>query len=416
MRNHDYLRNAVTLGTGLTALFLFVRCSIPERDYSKLGIGQNAGSGGASGSAGDGSTGDVAGAAGLGDPDHLDGTGGTDALTDAGGRGGAPPVAPVACVALSLDAGSDDAGASDAGGSDDAGISDAGTNDAACECVNGFYRAVDADGDGERSRACRFAPGTDCDDNDPAVTHNGCGGCSVLPNAIGEDCGDCGTYACDGPDAVICVSKPGPVEDPDCRCQNGLIVAKDVDGDGAGTKLCEQNPGTDCNDGDPNFITDACGGCNESPPGALGAACNQCGVYTCSGTAIVCGPNPSAGGKCTDARNRQTCNSNGFWGNDALCPNVCYQGNCEVCTPGTYQCIFYTTGDAIQLCYDSSSYGILWISDASCSGATLRCDPTNGTCHSSLVLPRDESFEVAPPQRGLPWHDLLNTARDSDYG
>jgi hypothetical protein len=408
-----YLRNAIRLGTSLTALFLLVRCGVPERDYSKLGIVQNAGNGGESGST------DVlhssGGQAGLDGSSGSSGSSGGDGLGDAGsdqgGAAGAPPV-PIPCDPVSNDAGSSDAGATDAG------VEDAGAEDSVCACVDGFIKAVDADGDGDGTRACSTAPGQDCDDSDPSVTHNSCGGCTVLSNAIGDDCGDCGTYACDGTDAVKCVSKPGPVEDPDCRCLSGLIVAKDTDGDGAGTKLCEQNPGIDCNDGNGSFITDECGGCDESPPGALGASCNQCGVYTCNGTAIVCGPNPSAGGHCTDNKNRQTCNSNGFWGNDALCANVCYQGNCELCTPGTFLCGTPYMGSVILYkCLDAtSSFAISWWSWASCT-TTQTCNATTGTCQGALFLPRDRTFDVVPSQRdGVPWHDILNTASDSDYG
>jgi hypothetical protein len=415
-RNHHYLRN-VTLGTGLTALFLLVRCSVPGRDYSPLGIGENAGSAGASGS---GNVLTSGGAGGLG------GEGGQGGLEDAGsqgGSGGEPPV-PIPCnpIIPSLDAGTNDAGTSDAGTSDP-GTSDAGTPDEPCACVDGFVRAVDADGDGDGTRACSAAPGLDCDDDNAGVTHNSCGGCTTLANAIGEDCGDCGVYACDGTDAVLCASKPDPIQDPDCRCFAGLIVARDTDGDGAGTRLCEQNPGIDCSDGNGSFVTDGCGGCEESPPGALGSPCNQCGVYTCNGTAIVCGPNPSAGGHCTNNKNRQTCNANGFWGNDADCPNVCYQGNCQLCTPNTFLCGTPNsplTGDIILYkCLEtatSSSAGISWYSWDSCT-TTTGCNPTTGTCTGYLFLPRDQTFDVVPSQReGLPWHDILNTASDSDYG
>jgi hypothetical protein len=200
-----------------------------------------------------------------------------------------------------------------------------------------------------------------------------------------------------------------------------VIVARDTDQDGWGTRLCEANPGIDCNDGDNGFITNECGGC-ESLPGAVGEDCNQCGIYACQGTALACVANPSAGGHCTNTTTRQTCGSNGFWGNDATCGNVCYQGNCEACTPGTFTCTFYTTGDAVSKCVtnagSSSSLGIGWTSWGSCSGATLRCNPTNGSCTTGyLFLPRDESFDVVPQLHpGLPWHDVLNTASDSDYG
>jgi len=329
---------------------------------------------------------------------------------------------PIPCNPVDEDAGASDAGTD--GGVSDAGTQDAGADDSACACVNGFIRAVDLDGDGDWSRACSIAPGLDCDDSDPAVTHNSCGGCAVLPHAVGEDCGDCGVYACDGTEAVKCVSKPGPVEDSDCRCLAGLIVAKDTDGDGAGSKFCEQNPGTDCNDGNGSFITDECGGCNESPPGALGSGCNTCGLLTCNGTAIVCGTNPSAGGHCRDDKNRQTCNASGFWVDDpSPCPNACYQGSCQLCTPGTFLCGTPNSpfaGDIILYkCLEtatSSSAGISWYSWDSCT-TTTGCNATTGTCTGYLFLPRDRTFDVVPSQRdGLPWHDILNTASDSEYG
>jgi hypothetical protein len=397
-----------------------LRCSVPERDFTPLGIDENVGNGGGSGSAGAGAAGASAGEDGLG---GLGGQAGIDGLGDAGsdqgGDGGTGPVfIPVPCVTVGKDAGTEDAGTEDAG-TGDAGTEDAGVDP--CECVDGFFRAIDADGDGDRTRACSVAPGLDCDDADDAVTHNSCGGCAVLPNIVGDDCLDCGAYQCDGTDAVVCASKPGPVVDPDCRCVDALIVARDTDADGWGTKLCEANPGIDCDDGDIGFVTNECGGC-QPLAGAEGEDCNQCGVYTCQGTALACVPNPSAGGYCPNSTTRQTCGGNGFWGNDVTCGNVCYQGNCEACTPGTFQCYFYTTGDAIYKCVtnagSSSSLGIGWASWDSCSGATLRCNPTNGTCTTGyLFLPRDETFDVVPQLHpGLPWHDVLNTASDSDYG
>ena len=417
MRNKHYLRNALSLGTSLTALFLLVRCSVPGRDYSLLGI--DTGNGGASGSA------DVVlhssgGEGGLG-----------DAGSDQGGSAGAPP-APIPCdiaslLAASHDAGSEDAGANDAGtdaGSDDAGTNDTSADVTACVCIDGFIRGVDADGDGDGSRACSLAPGLDCDDADPAVTHNACGGCAVLPNAIGDDCGNCGTYACDGTDALACVSKPGPLEDPDCRCLAGLIVARDTDGDGQGTRLCEANPGIDCNDGNSSVVTNECGGCADLP-GAVGEACNECGVYACNGGALACVPSTGAAGqKCLgDNKTRQTCVGTGFWGGDASCANVCYQGACATCIPGSYLCGaagYPYSGDIILYkCFEtatSSSAGISWYSWLSCT-TTTGCNATTGTCTGYLFLPRDRTFDVVPSQRdGLPWHDILNTASDSDYG
>lgn len=420
-RNYPHLRKTLALGTSLTALFLLVRCAVPERDYSKLGIDGNAGSGGTSGAGSGGNAGSSAGAG--------QGGGGVDGLggqSGGGGQAGAPPLPPVPCDEDERDAGTADAGASDAGASDagttDAGTSasnpDAGATDTTCACVDGFIQAVDTDGDGVGTRACELAPGLDCDDDDPAITHNACGGCSALPNAIGDACLDCGTYACGGPDTLVCAALPGPVEDPDCRCVDGLITARDTDADGEGTRLCEQNPGADCNDGDSAYITNACGGCAELPA-AVGDACNQCGVYACNGTALACVPSTGAAGRrCLNATTRQTCVGTGFWAGDTACDNVCYAGNCEACTPGTFQCVDIGGGSTqIERCNEStSSLGIGWSSYASCSPSTT-CNPNNGTCTGQLLLPRDRDFDVAPARPGaLPWHDILDTAGDADYG
>lgn len=56
-----------------------------------------------------------------------------------------------------------------------------------------------------------------------------------------------------------------------------------------------------------------------------------------------------------------------------------------------------------------------WGSNDSClPGET--CNRANGPCTGSLLLPRDETFDVAPREGGgLPWHDVLNTAIDADY-
>jgi hypothetical protein len=415
LRNPHTLRN-VTLGTGLTALFLLVRCSVPERDYTPLGIREN-GSGGDSGSGGDGSGGTAAGQAG---------TGGMPDVGGQGGQAGAMPVAPVPCDPVSEDAGTRDAGADDAGssdaGSDDAVVEDAGTDDTAadpCECVDGFVRAIDADGDGDGTRACSVAPGLDCDDGDDTVTHNTCGGCSALPSTIGEDCLDCGTYTCEGPDSVVCASKPNPtVVDPDCSCVDAVIVARDTDADGQGSRLCEQNPGSDCNDGDETFVTNACGGC-ESLPGAVGATCNVCGVYTCSNGTMVCLPPPGAAShRCLTSTTSQACVGNGFWDDAVACGNVCYQGNCEVCAPGTFQCLDLGGGSTqVLTCGADSSSVINWVSYDSCvPGET--CNADKGTCTGQLMWPQDRTFDVVPriERGGLRWHDVLNTASDADYG
>ena len=129
----------------------------------------------------------------------------------------------------------------------------------------------------------------------------------------------------------------------------------------------------------------------------------------------------SAGQQCLNTTVRQTCIGTGFWGGNVTCANVCYQGNCELCTPGTFQCVDIGGGSTqVQICGNvggssSSSTTIGWGSYDSClPGET--CNPANGACTGQLLLPRDETFDVAPRGSGLPWHELLNTALDSDYG
>jgi len=423
-RNYQFLLNAVSLCTSLTALFLLVRCSVPERDYADLNIGNSAGSGGSGGSGGD----DVIGPAGTGGGGAGGQSGEGGGQSGAGGEAGGAPV-PIPCVEDEEDAGAPAPAVLDAGadaGTDDAGapgpapaVPDAGSDDEPCACVDGFIQAVDADGDGDRTRACTVAPGLDCDDADDTVTHNSCGGCSALPNPVGEDCLECGTYICDGSDAVACGAKPGPVEDPDCRCEAGLIVARDTDGDGQGTRLCEFRAGTDCNDGDSGFVTNACGGC-EALNGTVGGNCGQCGVYACNGNnGLECVPRTGADGqRCTGPNTRQTCVGSGFWQDEAPCPNVCYEGSCQLCTPGTFQCVDLGGGSTqVQICGTDSSSMITWGSYASCvPGET--CNPANGACTGSLMWPRDHDFDVAPllERGGLRWHDVLDRASDADYG
>lgn len=407
------LRTSVALGTSFTALFLLVHCAVDERDYSRLNIG---------------------GTTSREPDDFLQADAGpTDASV--GGPIGPEPLPPVPCdmdaglgqtgggPARVNDAGSADAGNTDGGsentGSESTGSEDAGPRDY-CACVDGFLKAVDADNDGVGTRQCSLAPGLDCDDGDATVTHNSCGGCGVLPNAVGEDCLDCGAYVCDGPDTLACASKPGPVEDPDCRCQDALLVARDIDQDGQGTRLCEANPGIDCNDGDETFTANQCGGC-EPLPGAVGDPCNVCGAYVCNGAALVCAPQTGLAGRRCVGGTSQTCVGTGFWGEDEICANVCFDGtgSCEICIPGNFQCVDPGNGSMqVQLCASSSlAGGITWTSYASCT-ILQTCNPTNGTCTGSLMWPRDIDFDVVPRLQdgGLRWHEELNTASDSDYG
>jgi hypothetical protein len=387
------LRHAIVLGTCFTALFLLVNCEVPERDYSVLNIGGNAGQG----------------------PDDFLQADAGRSDAGLGGPIGPVPLPPVPC---NLDAGVADASVDDAGNGDAGRPQDAGSA-SPCACVDGFLKAVDDDGDGDGTRLCLLAPGLDCDDANPAVTHNSCGGCTELPGELGADCLECGAYVCDGPEALACASKPGPVVDPDCRCQDALIVARDTDQDGQGTRLCEANPGIDCNDGDETFTANECGGC-EPLPYAVGSVCNECGVWACNGTALAC---VATGLGCLDSNTRGECVGSGYWINETDCTggtNFCYQGNCELCMPGTFQCVDIGGGSTqVQICGSTSTGTIGWGSWGSClPGQT--CNANDGTCTTTgyLILPRDTNFDIVPrlERGGLRWSDELNTASDSEYG
>jgi hypothetical protein len=130
----------------------------------------------------------------------------------------------------------------------------------------------------------------------------------------------------------------------------------------------------------------------------------------------------AAGRQCATPTIRQTCIGSGFWGTNVTCPDACYLGNCETCVPGTFQCVDIGGGSALlEICdssasLGSSSTGVGWTSYDSCTPLET-CNANTGACTGSLLLPRDRAFDVVPRRRGsVPWHEVLNTALDSDYG
>ncbi|NOZ84849.1 MAG: hypothetical protein GXP49_01025 [Deltaproteobacteria bacterium] len=120
---------------------------------------------------------------------------------------------------------------------------------------------------------------------------NGCGGCGTLDHSPGGSCGECGTYVCDGVDAVKCV-------DPGKNACGGCKALSASPGDACGTcgkYECNGQDALRCNEGSIN----GCGGCgtlDHSP----GGSCGECGTYVCDGVdAVKCDdPGKNACGGC----------------------------------------------------------------------------------------------------------------------
>jgi hypothetical protein len=233
----------------------------------------------------------------------------------------------------------------------------------------------------------------------------------------------------------------GDNSDSDCKCVDGSLIAKDVDGDGAGTKLCEASPGEDCDDGDTDFISNECGGCIKDLGGAVGDACGECGVLKCQGdSALVCrSPSPQPK-RCTDLNSRQFC-VDGTWVVQPDCGDttpVCLSGGCVQCNPGApintlpglsarqYKCdtASYDPDDVVYRCSDGGYWESTWILSCYASSA-VACDAATGTCKTTGIQHlRDKNFEVVPallrdlPAResGRPVLDVFDSLLGAHFG
>ena len=147
-----------------------------------------------------------------------------------------------------------------------------------------------------------------CDDRDnncdgavdEGVT-NPCGGCLVLDHTPGEICPTCGTYICQGKEAVTC---PGGTPNNCQQCNRPNVVGLGqacVGTNGCpGTTTCSLDGGSElaC----PGAKKNNCGTCAMADVAGVGDACNTggcAGVLKCNpaGTGAVCGGN-----------NRNNCN------------------------------------------------------------------------------------------------------------
>jgi hypothetical protein len=195
-------------------------------------------------------------------------------------------------------------------------------------------------------------------------------------------------------------AKACETSDPDCECVADQVVARDVDQDQEGTRLCEAAPGADCDDGDPTFIKNECDGCNKAIGGTLGAPCGACGALQCLGdSALQCGPPNPVTHQCS-GKTVQVCGGD-QWVNEKICSGVlpnCHLGECVVCVPGTFKCGTVSGTPVVIKCLPSAVWENSW--SISCSSLQT-CNATTGKCVGAFH-PRDLDFDVPALLRGAP--------------
>ena len=129
----------------------------------------------------------------------------------------------------------------------------------------------------------------DCDGTVDNGVDNGCGGCGALPHSLGEQCGDCGVYACSGTDNVACQEAAlnncgvcGPNiagVGQKCVLTGATCPAYECNGDGTGV-TCVDAEG----DRDGDGIPDGCDNCQgiantnqaDGDVDGTGDACDNC--------------------------------------------------------------------------------------------------------------------------------------------
>lgn len=129
------------------------------------------------------------------------------------------------------------------------------------------------------------------DGNVQSYAENECGGSAVLAHALGSPCGECGTWHCDGIDALSCADQERnacggcmPMEaQPEQKCGE------------CGTWKCDGAEKITC-EGDTK---NACGGCAQLHED-VGQTCGDCGKWICAAPdTLVCdGDTPNVCGGC----------------------------------------------------------------------------------------------------------------------
>jgi hypothetical protein len=204
------------------------------------------------------------------------------------------------------------------------------------------------------------------------VKKNACGGTEALEHAPGEECGLCGAYACDGPDAITC-------EGADANACGGcatLALAPGADCGLCGTVACQGADHAACEDPGAN----ACGGC-AALAGQPGTECGDCGLYQCAGTdAVECAhPNFNGCGGCEPLEHEPGalcgCSGDGQWECQSQNAVACSDTTSNAC--GGCNALTGDPGDACGVC-----------GQLACDGPeTLSCaDPGHNDCGSCAVL------------------------------
>lgn len=247
----------------------------------------------------------------------------------------------------------------------------------------------------------------------------GTGGMSAGPGGMGTGGATTGTGG----------AKPCETVDPDCECVADQVVARDVDGDLEGSNLCEAAPGNDCDDGDPAFVKNECGGCNKAIGGKVGDACGTCGKLQCQGdSALQClAPTPTTR-QCYGTK-VQLCSPAGQWVDEKTCSGAapaCDSGTCVQCVHGTSKCGTVSGTPVLIKCLSNDMWEPSW--SVSCK-STQSCSVSSSSaaCKGALFHLRDIDFEVprllreipglpAAPAPGLSTQEVLDRAMGFSFG
>jgi hypothetical protein len=141
-----------------------------------------------------------------------------------------------------------------------------------------------------------------CDGKVDEGVANACGGCTELLHAVGARCEPCGTWRCDGPDAVVC---PGGTPNNCGQCDapnvSGLGAACTADTGCPGLVQCSADGGSAC----VGVPKNNCGVCGAAAVAQVGQPCTGGG---CSGTWSC---NPAGTGAVCTGPGRNNCNACG---------------------------------------------------------------------------------------------------------
>jgi len=211
-----------------------------------------------------------------------------------------------------------------------------------------------------------------CASGGGGVKKNACGGTTTLEHAPGDECGLCGTYACDGLEAVRC-------EGADANACGGCASLALTPGDTCGlcgTVACQGADHAACEDPGAN----ACGGCT-ALAGAPGAECGDCGLYQCDGTdAVECAhPDFNGCGGCELLEHEPGaacgCSGAGQW--ECQSANVVACSDTSVNACGGCTALVGEPGDACGTCGQLACDGM---------NAFTCADPGLNVCGSCTVL------------------------------